>query len=357
MNSDLILFVDDEAAVRTAFARTLQREGLNIELASSPNEAIDFAQKKAYAVIAADYRMPEMNGLELVEKLRHYQPDATYMLVSGECDLDLAVTAVNEHQLSYVIPKPWNTSEIISVLRRSIESHWERSASRSIQNNFVHISRHLEEQQKRVDSAVVRHTVMLTEALLGSIEMRGHESRAHCRRIAAYARLIAERLNLSLGQVDEIEQGALLHDIGNITVPDSLILREPDSLEEHEKTMVQSHSLVGGRLLEGFLHLDVAKQIVQQHHERWDGSGYPAGLRGDDICMGARIVALADTLEELLNPRGTQRIPTFQQARQEIMRMAPIFDPQVLAAFVDIPEERWLEIPKQHPDAQKVNYH
>jgi len=135
--TERILFVDDDAAVRGAFKRSLRHHGFEIDLADGHQEALAKVEVNNYAVIAVDYRMPVMNGLELAQVLRKKQTDATYVLISAECDLELAVEAVNEYLVSFVIPKPWYAEELASILKRSLEGYWERAAQRALAKSLL----------------------------------------------------------------------------------------------------------------------------------------------------------------------------------------------------------------------------
>lgn len=349
-HSERILFVDDDAPVRTAFARSLRATGLNVDLADTPESALELAEKTSYAVIVSDYRMPRIDGLDLIEQLRQTQPDATYMLVSGECDLSLALQAVNEHNVSYVLPKPWDPQELAVVLRRSMDAHWERVGYRLVQKNMIAASKELSEQRKRLEEAVVDRHAHVAETLLGALHMRGHETAAHCRRVAGYALILAEALGLKGKVLAVIEQGALLHDVGKIGIPDQLMAKQ-GALTDEEWAVTRSHCELGGRLLEGFDNLYGAREIVRQHHEHWDGSGYPRGLRGEEICLGARIFAVADTVEAITSDRPYRRGAGIDVATAEILRCsATHFDPEMVAAFCRVAPERWLAVRAKYPE-------
>ncbi len=349
-HADKILFVDDDAPVRSAFSRSLRGRGFTVDLASGIGEALAMASNNAYAVIASDYRMPNVDGLELIEQVRELQPDATYVLVSGECDLELALEAVNNHAVTYVVPKPWDIEELCSVLRRSIEAQWERAGQRAVQRFLVENSRRLEEQKRRLDEALVKNQALMAEALLSTLDLRNHETRAHCQRASTYARMLAEKLGLRGSILTSVQYGALLHDIGKIGVPDSILLK-PGPLNAEEWKLMRTHTTMGAHLLDELEGLVAARDIVLQHHERWDGNGYPAGLAGEEICIGARIFAVVDALDAILSDRPYRKASTIDVARSEIQRGAGTqFDPSVVRAFLQIPAEQWVQVRKQFPD-------
>ena len=348
---DRILFIDDDPPVRNAFRRSLRPHGLVVDLASGADEALAALAATEYAVIATDYRMPKVNGLELVAQMQSVQPDATFVMVSGECDLDLALEAVNEHHIAYVICKPWNIDELVSVLKRSIEQFWERSTQRRLQRSIVSASKDLDLQKLRLAEAMEAAETHLSASLLSTLDLRGHETRAHCKRVAGYARLIAEQMGLQGQIIGTIERGALLHDIGKIGIPDALLLKNgPLTPEEWE--VMRTHPTLGARLLDGFDGLAGARAIVEQHHERWDGSGYPRGLAGEQIHIGARIFAVADALDALMSDRPYRAAGADAEvAVAEIKRCAGSqFDPDVVAAFVRVPASSLARVRRDHPD-------
>ena len=350
METQRILFVDDDAPVRMAFSRSLRGQGFQIDLADGADQAMSLASQGTYAVIATDYRMPAMDGLDLIERLRALQPDATYMLVSGECDLDLALQAVNDHNVSFVVCKPWDVDELGATLRRSVEAHWERAGQRLVQQNMVQASKQLEAQKKALQEVLVASETRAAATLVEAMGMRGHETVAHCRRVAQYALMLAEELGLRGRILTAIAQGALLHDIGKIGIPDAILLKD-GPLTESEWQVMRGHTELGARLLDGMEHLKSARDIVRQHHERWNGTGYPLGLREQEICIGARIFAVADAIEAILSDRPYRKGGDMEAVTEEILRCSGShFDPEVVQAFSRIPAERWVEVREQHPE-------
>lgn len=348
--SERILFIDDELPVRTAFARTLRRQGLEVDLAGTHEEALELASKTPYAVIATDYRMPDTDGLTLSADLQKLQPLASFMLVSGECDLSLAVEAVNEHGIGFLVTKPWDGTELTALMHRAVTAHQERALQARLQQSSIENNRTFEDQKRRLQEAVERSEVFLADILLGALDLRNHETRAHCRRVATYARMLAEATGASETLKRHIYQGALLHDVGKIGVPDKILLK-PGPLDPDEWAIMRQHCEMGAKLLEGFDALAEARDIVLQHHERWDGAGYPMGLRGKAICFGARIFAVVDALDAMLSDRPYRKAMTFEAALKQIVTNSGTqFDPEIVDAFLRIPRETWLEVRKTFSD-------
>lgn len=348
--NERILFVDDDPPVRTAFARSLRLDGMDVDVAEGADKARSLAAEAPYAVIATDYRMPDVDGLQLIGDLRPLQPYATYMLVSGECDLELAIEAVNEHAVGYVITKPWDVHELASLLRRGIEGYWERLTQAAVQRNIVTATRSLDEQKRRIEAVVIKSEAMMAEGLLNALGLRHHETRAHCRRVAEYTRVLAEASGLAGSELVTIGNGALLHDIGKIGVPDRILLK-PGPLDEEEWAVMRQHSLMGAQLLDGLEPLAGAREIVLQHHERFDGTGYPGGLAGERICRGARLFAVADALDAILSERPYKPALSIEEAMTRILAGAGSqFDPKVVQRFAQIAPATWLRVRHAFPD-------
>lgn len=341
-----VLFVDDDAPLRTAFERTLKPHGYQIDLATGGQDALEKAGAQKYAVIATDYRMPEMNGLEVIEALKSLQPDATFMLVSGECDLDLALDAVNQHAVSFVVPKPWDTQELLGLMQRSIEQY----STKCDQREMVVENERIIEQKTRLGKALAQSEEQLAELLLNALDLRDHETRAHCRRVSRYAEMLGKKLELNDNELRDIRKGALLHDVGKIGIPDSILLK-PGKLTDEEWVTMRTHTDMGGHLVQAIPGLAGAYDIVTQHHEKWDGSGYPRGLQSEEIALGARIFMIADTLDAILSDRPYRKGAPIEVARQEIQKFAGTqFDPHVVQNFLDVDPQFWMDVRKEFPD-------
>jgi putative nucleotidyltransferase with HDIG domain len=352
--SERILFIDDELSVRVAFARTLRRHGFDIDLAGNREEAITLAAQTSYAVIATDYRMPDIDGLTLAGELQEIQPQAVFVLISGECDMNLAIQAVNEHGMAFLVTKPWVGDELRAVMARAIAAHQEKALQAQVQQSVVGHSRAYEEQKNRLQEALSRSELFLAEILLNALDLRSHETRAHCRRVATYSRMLAESMKLQGTALQSIYQGALLHDVGKIGVPDSILLK-PGALDPNEWEIMRQHPIMGAKLLEGFGSLAGARELVIQHHERFDGTGYPVGLAGNGICIGARVFAVADALEAMLSKRPYREAMSYGAAEKQIVvNGGTQFDPQVVEAFLRVTETEWLAVRDEFVDEPPV---
>ncbi len=355
-DNERILFVDDDPPVLTAFRRSLRMLGFTeVDLADGAAAALALAGQHQYAVIATDYRMPEVDGLALINQLQALQPIASYILLSGQCDLELAMAAVNDHGVAHVLTKPWDTETLGSLLRRAIESHWEKRSQVSFQRQIVQTSCSLAEQKRRLEVAIARSEEMTAEALLQALDLRGHETKAHCRRVAAYASALAEHLGVTGHNQVSLRLGGLLHDVGKIGVPDA-VLSSTSRLTEAEWQLMRQHPELGAKILDGFENLRIARQVVLEHHESWDGSGYPAGLAGEQISLEARLVAVADTFEALMTDRPYRQAVSLEVALDVIVSSGGArFDPEIARLVVGLDHAIWTDIQRRFPDEPGVD--
>jgi response regulator RpfG family c-di-GMP phosphodiesterase len=349
-----ILFIDDEEPVRIAFRRTLRQYGFDVHLAATLPEALAAAGTLGYAVFAADYRMPGCNGLTVLAELEKLQPSASLMLVSGACDLALAVEAINQHGITSIVIKPWDGPELANLVRRAVAAHEERVLQAEVQKSACGASRALEEQKRKLESALVERGSVLAERLLGALDLRHHETRAHCQRVCIYARMLAGAMGLVEPRLTEITQGALLHDLGKIGVPDEILLK-PGPLTPEEWSIMRQHSAMGAKLLDGLEGLDAAREIVLQHHERWDGAGYPNGLAGEAIGIGARIFSVCDAVDAMLAWRPYRKPLAIDVVVGEIRSKAGTqFDPRVIAVAKYVSTTDWVSVQNALPDCDLV---
>jgi putative nucleotidyltransferase with HDIG domain len=218
----------------------------------------------------------------------------------------------------------------------------------------------VEERTKQLKEATRRIEMTYDEtleALAGALDLRDNDTAGHSRRVTLYALEMAQRLNFSEDELKQLERGAYLHDIGKIGIPDSILLK-PAKLTPDESAIMQDHVRIGYELMSRVAFLSTAAQIVLAHQEYYDGSGYPQGLSGEQIPLGARIFAVADTLDAILSDRPYRRGRPYAVARAEIERESgKQFDPQVVAVFLSIPPETWTKIQSdaaRHPfDARR----
>jgi response regulator RpfG family c-di-GMP phosphodiesterase len=287
--------------------------------------------------------MPVLDGMGFLKRALALDPDAAVLVLTGVGDVQTAVEVLNGGAYDF-IQKPVNPEELLIKARRALE---RRQLVVERRQHQALLERRVAEATSEL-ACTVRHleeTYRVTlEALGSAIDTRDVGTHAHSRRVRGYSLAIARAHGVPESQMPDIEHGVLLHDIGKIGIPDAILLK-PGPLTPEEWKVMRSHPEIGRRLVEKIPFLHGAVSIVYNHHERWDGTGYPQGLRGEEIPLGPRIFAIADALDAMTFDRPYSRATSFETARDEIKRCAGShFDPAVVDTFLTVPLETFADI-------------
>ena len=338
-----VLIVDDDLMVRELLGAIFTASGYRCRLATNGMEGIEAFRAEHPALSVTDVRMPLLDGLQFLKQALTLDPDAAVLVLTGVGDVQTAVEVLNGGAYDF-IQKPVNPEELLIKAGRALERR----------QLVIERRQHHELLERRVTEATselastVRHleeTYRSTlEALGSAIDTRDVGTHAHSRRVRGYSLAIARAHGVPESQMPDIEHGVLLHDIGKIGIPDAILLK-PGALTPEEWMVMRTHPEIGRRLVEKIPFLHGAVSIIYNHHERWDGTGYPQGLRGEEIPLGPRIFALADALDAMTFDRPYSRAISFETARAEIRRCAGThFDPVVVDTFLTIPLETFSDI-------------
>ncbi len=338
-----ILVFDDEAFVREILVRKLRTQGYVCDACGEGREALRLLSGRAYDLFITDVTMPDMGGMDLVKEAQAVCPGIAIVLVTSVVDLEVAVEALKHGAYDY-ITKPFSLEEVSIAVARALEKRrlvLENQRYRRMLEEQVAIrTRQLNEALEVLHTTY--HSTLL--ALGTALDTREADTGWHSLRATMYTMRLAREMGLSQADIRYLEQGALLHDIGKIGVPDAL-LRKSAQLTPEEWDLMRKHTVIGYRILSGIRFLQGAALMVLHHHERFDGTGYPSGLKGDEITLGARIFAVADTLDCMTSDRPFQAATTFEAACDEILRCSGTqFDPGIVEVFRRIPLEEWKEI-------------
>lgn len=324
-----ILVVDDEPFVTELLSRWLASEGYECERASSGREALETLGRREFALILTDIMMPGMSGLELLEEVTRASPSTPVVMLTAVDDRKTATRALELGAYGYMI-KPFDRNEVLinvanALRRRSLEVMRDGYEER------------LEEEVRERTADVRRAQEEITLRLAAASEFRDTETGAHVRRIGLYAEAIAKAMGRPEEYARLLRLAAPMHDVGKIGIPDSILLK-PGKLTDEEFEIMKTHTTIGARLLEGsgIALLDASRDIALRHHEKWDGSGYPDGLSGEDIPDSARIAAVLDVYDALVHER------VYRPAMPEEKALGIIaegrgshFEPGVGEAFMD----------------------
>lgn len=317
---------------------------LEVATTSSPRQALHMLDEQPFDVVVSDLRMPDVDGIALLSHARTARPDARRLLVSGYADFETAVTAINRVGVDRLLTKPWDGEELTAAVRAAAELAGLRRENARVTHDLARHAEELARMNEKLDRLVAERTSNLLDGLVSALDLRDSETQWHSRRVGLYARRLAEELGVSGAELDDIEWGSMLHDIGKIGVRDAVLLK-PGPLDELEWVEMRRHPALGFEILRKIAFLERAALIPLHHQERWDGSGYPAGLRSDQICLGARIFAVVDTYDAVTSNRPYRRGRGYDIAREEITRCAGSqFDPMVVEAWLRVPADEWARI-------------
>ena len=338
-----VLVVDDDLAIRQLLATKLKFTGFIAIACGSGEEALKILSNETFDAIISDLNMPGISGLEILAEAHQRFPRTAFLMATGVGDVSVGVAAMKQGAADYIL-KPFQMEAVVASLRRALET---KRMEAELENYRHHLEEMVEQRTKQLKAAMrrIEFTYYETlEALAAALDLRDNDTAGHSRRVTLYALELARRLNFSSDQLKQLERGAYLHDIGKIGIPDSILLK-PGKLTPEETAVMQTHVRIGYELMSRVAFLASASQIVLTHQECYDGTGYPQGLAGEEIPLGARIFAIADTLDAMLSDRPYRRGRPYSVARAEIQRESgKQFDPQVVAAFLEVPEESWIRI-------------
>jgi len=335
-----ILIVDDEPGIVKLLAEILRPEGYSCFGCQSGQEALHMMINQEFDVVLCDVHMPGMSGLELLRLVREKHPRMASVMITGEGDVRVGVQAMKGGADDYLL-KPLCLEAVLISVNQVLE---RKKLEAELENYRLHLEEMVEQRTAQLRRAKlwIEQTYDETlQALAGALDLRDNETAGHSERVTAYAVEIAIAMGCSKEQLNTIARAALLHDIGKIGIPDAILMK-PAPLTDVERAVMETHVAVGYSLLNRIAFLVGAAEIVLTHHERFDGTGYPQGLLGTGIPLGARIFAVADTLDALSSDRPYRQATTFSIAREEITQQSgKQFDPAVVSAFLAIGEGTW----------------
>jgi cyclic di-GMP phosphodiesterase len=343
--SPRILIVDDEAEITEILADLLS-EDYDCSRAGSAEEALTRLREDEFQLVISDITMPGMSGLDMIPHVKELAPDTVVVMISGMQTVESAIGALRLGAFDYLM-KPFDLRQVEAVVKRALEHHDLVVAKQRYEN---HLEELVEQRTAELDRALnslegaYRSTL---KALTAALETRDSETHGHSERVVSYSLRLGREYGLNSAEMKALEFGSLLHDIGKIGVPDS-ILRKPAKLTDEEWVRMREHPLHGQQILRGIEFLQGAARVVAQHHEKWDGTGYPLGLRNEEIDICARIFAVADAFDAITSDRVYRRGKPYEAAAQELDDWAGRqFDPKVVEAFHRVPKEDWEELHRQ----------
>lgn len=339
-----ILVVDDDISIRAIVSAMLEPAGYQPILARSAEEAIERLDNGlAPQLILSDIVMTGMTGLGLLDHVRQRHAEIPIVMVSGVSDVSVAIGTLRNGAYDYLL-KPFEREQLLSTVLRALEYR------ALVEQNNVYRT-HLEDlvtaRTEMLNSAIAdleRSYDITLEALGDALDLKDTETEGHSRRVTAYTIALARAMQLPPQDIRTIARGAFLHDVGKMAIPDAILLK-PGRLTADEQDTMREHCARGYQMLRKIPYLQEAAEIVHSHQEHFDGTGYPRGLRGEEIPLGARIFAVADALDAITSDRPYRRATSFATARKEIRKcIGTQFDPRVVEVYLLMPDRIWEDL-------------
>jgi putative nucleotidyltransferase with HDIG domain len=310
-----VLFVDDEPSIRNAIERIyMERDDLRCLFAASGREGLEIVEREDVWVVVSDYLMPEMRGVEFLSKVKARKPNTMRIMMTAYADLTIAIDAINKSEAYRFVTKPWNNQELMAVIDEAL-MRYQLVQSLGSQDETLYLS------------------------LAQTVELKDPYTKGHCDRVAKYATALAEVVGLPLEVINDIKHGSWLHDCGKIGVPEG-VLNCPGKLSEGDMETVMQHPRWGSEVARQANMSETVVNVILYHHEQFDGSGYPSGLKGEEIPVEARIVAIADVFDALYSDRPYRPAFSFDKVMAIMADMtASHFDPWLMEQFKPIAQE------------------
>ena len=329
-----ILVVDDDPYVLESVSKMLREYGYSVVSCASGEKAISQLFEHDATLVLTDIKMPGISGIELLEKIHSIYPKMPVILMTGYAELDIAIDAIKKGAFDF-ITKPYNPDHLVHTITKANRY----TELLQVEEDYKHT---LEDTVKKQTQEIFNLSREVIMRLTAVAEFRDVETGSHISRIGLYANKIAEALNMQIDFIDSIIYASSLHDIGKIGIADNILLK-PGSLTPEEFEIMKSHTTIGANMLADSSHLTIkmGASIALNHHERWDGTGYPRGLKGKDIPIEGRITIICDQYDALMSKRAYKKALDHEEVFSIITEgdgrtMPGHFDPEMLDIFKEL---------------------
>jgi len=331
-----LLLVDDESFVLSSLGRLFRKDGYDIVGVETPQKGMEILTSRAVAVIVSDYRMPEMDGVQFLRRAREIAPDAIRIILSGYAEINAIITAVNDGGIHKYLTKPWNDEQLRLEVKAGFDQYLLTRTNRVLQETLqqrnaelLELTKSLEAEKERQQESF-RTTI---EMLVALPKMKDPAAVIHTERVRAICRAMATTVGWPEDEMELLDLAARLHDVGNLGV-DSRILLKDGALTSEERQAVQQHTIHPAQILAGVRGMDEVVRVIRSHHENFDGSGYPDGLKGEAIPRASQMLYLADMYDALCSVRPYRKPMRPQEALEHITKeVGRSFDPALIDPF------------------------
>jgi len=338
-----ILVVDDDPSMCKFLCAALASKSARVEVAENAPRALGAVESGDFDIILCDIRMPGCSGMELLSLARQSQWDVGFILATGQAQHEQIVEALRLGASDFLL-KPFTLEDLEQSIGRTFRRLQRDRESRAYQTSLeTGIERRTRDLMLALTELEENYQRTL-EALVLALDAREHETCAHSLRVRAYTLHLARLVNYPPALLTSLGHAALLHDIGKIAVADSILLK-PGRLTEEEWVQMRQHVRAGDQILSRIPFLQASAAVVRHHHERYDGTGYPAGVAGEQIPLGARLFTVADTLDAMTSHRAYRQAVGLEEVYAEVARgRGRQFDPQIADLFLKIPLDTWRQL-------------
>ncbi len=327
-DKEKVLIIDDEIAPRESI-RMVLKDTYAVTTASGAHEGIDYIDNNPVDLIVMDIKMPKMDGITALQKIKEKHPDTEVVLLTAYASLETARDAIRFGAFDYLI-KPFDKDDVLAVVKKGLE---KRSASKGLKmerDTLLDRASYLEDQVHDARNKIMTCYEGTVSALILTIDAKDHYTYNHSNRVAKLSCDIAEALGVPPKTIKEIESAASIHDIGKIGIEEG-ILKKNGKLSLEEYTEVKKHPAIGVRIVQAIPFLEDAIPVILHHHERYDGKGYPEGITGDMIPLSARIVIVADAIDAMMSDRPYRDALTTSKVFSELEENSGTqFDPEIV---------------------------
>ena len=348
-----VLIVDDEPVVRRILRQRLSAEGYPCKEAGSAEEALNMLQDDPAELVILDIKMPGKSGVELLPEIKLRYPDTAVIMATATTDATTAIQCMKGGAYDYLV-KPFNLDEVALSADRALEKRRLELENRAYQQHLEEMVMERTSELKRAIEKTKLASLDTIHRLARAAEYKDEDTGAHIQRMSQYSAAIARKMGLGDREVENMLYAAPMHDVGKIGIPDYILLK-PGKLDLGEWEIMKKHSVIGAEILRGsdVEFIQLAETIALTHHEKWDGSGYPRELRGSDIPLAGRIVAIADVFDALTSARPYKEPFSIKKSLDIVQEgRGNHFDPDVVDAFFAIKDDI-LSIKEKHKDEQE----
>jgi len=342
--SKQILVVDEEGVVRDIVVSMLRAANYECQAAADGLDALALLDSgKEFDLILSDLTMPNLDGISLLQRVKDKSPETSVVIVGSVSDIPVLLGTIRNGAYDYLI-KPFEREQLLNTVRRGLEHRAFNKQNRTYQANLESLVKSRTEQLQTALRDLERSYDSTLSALGDALDLKERASGGHSKRVCAFTMGIARAMGQTNEEVATLARGAFLHDIGKMAIPEQILLK-PANLDPEETAIMREHCLKGYQIVKKIPFLAEAAEIVYAHHERYDGTGYPRGLAGKEIPLGARIVAVANTLDSITSDLPYRAARSLAAARHEIQNWSGRqFDPEIVEVFQQMPDDIFEEL-------------